>query len=174
MKTILVFVQTLDGKITKWGNPVVRAWSSQEDQNYFREVMKSSRLTIMGSNTYSVDQTKPRPGHLLIVMTSHPADFKIKEIPGQIEFSNESPSELTERFKREGCEQMLMVGGAQAATSFLKEKKIDEIWITIEPSIFGSGGSFVNNEDLSIELRLQSAEKLNEKGTMLMKYSVIK
>jgi dihydrofolate reductase len=174
MKTILVFVQTLDGKITKWGNPVVRAWSSQEDQNYFMEVMKSSRLTFMGSNTYNVDQTKARPGHLLIVMTSRPSDYRTKEIPGQIEFSNKSPSELTERFKREGYEQLLMVGGAQSATSFLKEQKADEIWITVEPIIFGSGGCFVNNEDLTIDLRLLSAEKLNEKGTMLIKYSVIK
>ena len=34
MKTILVFVSTLDGKITKWGDAHVKSWSSQKDQEF--------------------------------------------------------------------------------------------------------------------------------------------
>ena len=68
------------------------------------------------------------------------------EVPGQIEFTNESPVELTTRFKSKGHKQMLVVGGPHVATSFLKEQLIDELWLTIEPKIFGTGGNFATDE----------------------------
>ena len=66
------------------------------------------------------------------------------------------------------------MGGAHISTSFLKAKLIDELWLTIEPKIFGTGGSLVINENLDIELRLLSVEKVNERGTLITKYKVIK
>ena len=52
MKTILIFVSTLDGKITKWGNPKIRFWSSQEDQDYFDRIWNETRVIVMGKATY--------------------------------------------------------------------------------------------------------------------------
>jgi len=69
---------------------------------------------------------------------------------------------------------VLIVGGAQIATAFLKEQLIDELWLTIEPRIFGNGASFVTDEKLDIDLSLISTEKINERGTLITKYSVIK
>jgi dihydrofolate reductase len=69
MKTILVFVSTSDGKVTKWGNPYVRSWSSKNDQDYFNKIWNDTRLIIMGSNTYNADPIKPSSNHLLVIMT---------------------------------------------------------------------------------------------------------
>jgi dihydrofolate reductase len=68
---------------------------------------------------------------------------------------------------------MLVAGGAQIATSFLKEELIDELWLTIEPKIFGSGKNFVADEKLNIKLDLLSSEKVNERGTLINKYKII-
>jgi dihydrofolate reductase len=171
MKTILVFVQTADGKITKWGYPIVRSWSSKEDQDYFSSLMKKSELTVVGSNTFNSDPFKPSPGHLLVVMTGHPERFQT--LPGSIEFSNFSPAELVNEYSAR-YDQMLIVGGPHLATSFLRENLIDEIWLTIEPRIFGSGGNFVTDQNLDIRLQLKSLEKINNSGTLILKYSVIK
>ncbi|CAN5388483.1 hypothetical protein BH11BAC5_BH11BAC5_23810 [soil metagenome] len=46
MKVILVFVSTLDGKITKWGNPHVKDWSSQKDQEYYKELWNHAWLQL--------------------------------------------------------------------------------------------------------------------------------
>jgi riboflavin biosynthesis pyrimidine reductase len=35
--------------------------------------------------------------------------------------------------------QMMIVGGPHAATSFLKDQLIDELWLTFEPKVFGTG-----------------------------------
>ena len=62
----------------------------------------------------------------------------------------------------------------EQTTSFLKEQLIDEVWLTIEPKIFGTGGNFVIEEELDIDLKLLSCEKVNEQGTLITKYAVIK
>jgi dihydrofolate reductase len=174
MKTILIFVSTLDGKVTKWGSPHVKLWSSHQDQDYYKKVWNESRLIIMGSNTFNAESFKPSANHQLIIMTRHPDKYKSLEVRGEIEFTNESPVELTARFKSKGHKQMLVVGGPHVATSFLKEQLIDELWLTFEPRIFGIGGNFATDENLDINLRLIHCEKVNEQGTLITKYAVLK
>jgi len=174
MKTALIFVSTLDGKVTKWGESNVRLWSSEEDQKYFKKTWNASKLLIMGSNTFDADPLKPSPNHLLIIMTRDPSRYKEYEVSGQLEFSDDSPIQLVSRFEKEGYEQMLVVGGAHIGTSFLKEQLIDELWLTIEPKIFGTGSNFAIDEKLDIGLRLISCDKVNEQGTLITKYAVKK
>jgi dihydrofolate reductase len=174
MKTILIFVSSLDGKVTKWGEPNVRSWSSHQDQDYYKKVWNESRLIVMGSATYEADTFNPSPDHQIIVMTGHPDRYKNFEIPGQMEFTNETPAELSSRFKIKGHQQMLVVGGPHIATSFLKEQLIDELWLTIEPKIFGIGVNFATDAKLDINLRLIQSEKVNDQGTLITKYAVLK
>ena len=174
MKVILIFVTNLDGKVTKWGDPHVFRWSSPEDQAYFKKTWKESPLVIMGSGTFDYDPVKPDPNKLLVIMTRTPEEYTKYVVPGQLEFSNETPTQLVERYKAAGYKQMLMVGGAHVATSFFKEQLIDEVWLTLEPKIFGKGGNFVVEQELDVELKRISLETVNERGTMIMKYEVIK
>ena len=174
MKTILIFVSSLDGKITKWGEANVRLWSSHQDQDYYKKVWNESRLIVMGSTTFNADTFNPSPDHLMIVMTGHPDRYKTAEVPGQIEFTNETPVELIARFTNKGYQQMLVIGGPHIATSFLKEQLIDELWLTIEPKIFGSGGNFAIDAKLDIDTRLIQFEKVNDQGTLITKYAVLK
>jgi dihydrofolate reductase len=173
MKIILVLVSSLDGKVTLWNDPFVRKWSSKADQEYFNKIWNDSPLIVMGSNTYNADPPKSLKNNLLIIMTSAPEDYKKHEVPGRIEFTDMQPSLLAGTFGDKGYEQMVVVGGPHIATSFLKAHLINELWLTFEPRIFGSGESFVINENLDIFLQLISYEKVNEQGTMIMKYRVV-
>jgi dihydrofolate reductase len=172
VKKILIFVSTLDGKITKWGDPHIRSWSSKNDQDHFDLIWNDTRIIVMGNNTYKPDPVKPSAKHLFVVMTRNPVKYKSKEIPGQLEFTKESPAQLVSRFEKEGEEKMLIVGGAQIATSFLRAQLIDELWLTIEPKIFGQGGNFVIEEKLDINLKLVSCTRVNNLGTLVTKYMV--
>lgn len=173
MKIVLVFVATLDGKVTRWEDPFVRKWSSEADQKYFSGIWKNSELIVMGSSTFNADPPKPSKKSLLIVMTHQPAKYKESEVPGHIEFTDESPSRLASRFEQEGYEQMVVVGGPHVATSFFKEDLPDELWLTVEPRIFGSGDSFVIKEKMDVKLQLLSYEKVNELGTLILKYAIL-
>ncbi|HXB44562.1 MAG TPA: dihydrofolate reductase family protein [Puia sp.] len=174
MKTILIFVSTLDGKVTKWDQSRVSLWSSHQDQDYYKKIWNESRLIVMGSNTFTADIVNPSASHQIIIMTSHPDKYKSLEISGQIEFTNELPSALVSRFKIKGHQQMLIVGGPHVATSFLKEQLIDELWLTFEPKIFGQGSNFATDVALDISLRLIDIERVNDQGTLITKYAVLR
>jgi dihydrofolate reductase len=173
MRIILVFVSTLDGKITRWGDPKVSSWTSEEDKKYFRKTWNEAPLIVMGSNTYRAEKLRSVKDHLIVVMTRHPSTCKDMEERGRLEFSDESPAQLAARFEKANFESMLVVGGAHIATSFLKAGLINEIWLTIEPKIFGKGGNFVIEQELDLELRLISCEQVNPEGTLITKYKVL-
>jgi dihydrofolate reductase len=174
MKTILIFVSTLDGKITRWGNPKVSLWSSHQDHEYYMKVLRESPVVVMGSNTFKADTFKPTGDQQIIIMTSHSERYRDKVVPGHFEFTDESPRELFNRFNNRGFQQMLVVGGPHVATSFLQEQLIDELWLTLEPRIFGSGGNFVTEFNLDVALILKHCEVVNEQGTLITRYSVLK
>lgn len=174
MKTILIFVSTLDGKITRWGEPDIRSWSSKYDQEHFDAIWNETRVIIMGSGTYNPDPVSPGPDHLFLVMTKRPEEYKNKERKGRLEFTSEKAGKLVSRFEKDGEEKLLVVGGPHIATLFLKDQLIDELWLTFEPRIFGRGGNLVIDEQLDIELRLLSYSKVNDEGTIVTKYQVLK
>lgn len=174
MKVILVFVSSLNGKVTKWNNPLVKSWSSKEDQDYFRNLLDNSELIITGSNSYFADPLPPSDKHLIIVMSSHADDYKGNEIKGMVEFSAEFPTDLVNRFEAEGYTMMTVVGGPGVATCFLKNNLVDELWLTFEPKIFGAGKNLVQDDLFVVDLELISIEKVNDRGTLISKYSVIK
>jgi dihydrofolate reductase len=174
MKVILVFVSTLNGKITRGSDPEVRKWSSESDQIHYERIWKESDLIVMGSRTYFLNVITPSPSRLVLVMTGNPGIYKDREIPGQIEFTEKGPSELVNEFSRRNYELMTVVGGAHLATSFLKEKLVDELWLTIEPCIFGKGQDLIINDDIEVQLELKEIERVNDKGTLISKYGIIR
>lgn len=173
MKTILIFVSTLDGKITKWGDPMIRSWSSRADQVQFDAIWNNTRVIIMGSGTYNPDPLKVDSKHHFIVMTRKLSKYDGSKVPGLLEFTNDTPKQIIDRFEKDE-NAVLVVGGSHIATSFLKAQLIDELWLTLEPKIFGAGANFVTDEELNIDLRLISVEQINEQGTILTKYRVIR
>jgi dihydrofolate reductase len=180
MKIILIDVSSLDGKLTKWKGNDIYEWSSREDFMHFQKVKAANNLIVMGSGTFKrvkdIEQAglKPEKERLRIILTSKPQRYSRFIVPGQMEFSNETPQELVGRLEKEGFKQMLLVSGGKVATSFFKEQLIDELWLTLEPKIFGSGEPLVREGCFDINLKLLSMEKLNTQGTLLLKYQIIK
>jgi dihydrofolate reductase len=180
MKVILIDVSSVNGKLTKGTDTNVYDWSSPEDLAHFQKVKSENNLLIMGSGTFEKVKDienaglKPEADKLRIVLTSNPEKYKEFEVKGQLEFSEEKPEELIKRLEENGYKQILLVSGGKVATSFFEGKLIDEIWITIEPYIFGTGEPMVQEKDFNIKLQLLSYERLNNQGTLLLKYKVIK
>lgn len=173
MKIILAMVSSLDGKITKGNSPNIYEWTSKEDQEYFFSLIAMSNAIIMGSKTYKAVKHRIRLQKKLlrIVLTKNPEKYSHEIVSGQLEFSNESPKELVSRLKKTGYKKILVVGGEKVNTSFLKAKLIDELYLTIEPVVFGKGKNLFEEIELRKSLQLISLRRLNKKGTLLLKYS---
>ena len=174
MKVILVTVMSLDGKTTKNDNPDIYHWSSPEDQKHFFGLREKSKLLIMGRRTY--DHAKHliehKKGRLRIVLTSNPE--KYQTLPDLLEFTSDSPKKLLDKLTKRGFKEAVLLGGATTSTAFAKEKCIDEVWLTVEPYLFGKGHAIFENEFVDLSLKILSLKKLNQQGTLLLKYKVIK
>lgn len=175
MKIILVMVTSLDGRSTRGTETDNHTWTSREDQAHFMKVLGEARLVIMGSATYTParDQMQHTDKKLRVVITRTPEEYESQKIDGQLEFTNEKPTELLKRLESQGYTEGLLVGGARTNTEFFKEGLVTELWQTLEPKILGRGNGIIGDEKVDVSLRLLSSEKINERGTLLLKYAVI-
>jgi dihydrofolate reductase len=168
MKIILLAAVTLDGKIARNQTHFVD-WVSREDRQRFISITKEAGVIIMGHNTFA---TLPAPlkGRLHIVMSTKPNEKR--SIPGIVEFTNLAPEELLNRLEERGYVEAVLIGGAQVNTLFLRCEKVNEVWLTIEPRIFGAGLSLFEEVALDVRVKLLEIEQLNAEGTVLLKYQV--
>lgn len=176
MKLTLVMVTSLDGRSTQKGHGTdIHYWTSKEDQAHFQRVIESASLLIMGSATYEPARgyMQHREGRKRVIITRDPSKYESEKIDGQLEFTNENPTELLKRLESEGYTEGYLVGGAHTNTEFFKQKLVTNLWQTLEPKVLGIGNGLVGEEEIDVSLRLESFEKLNEKGTLLLRYSVI-
>lgn len=172
MKIILLMVTSVDGKSTK-GNLGPRSWASKEDQEYFFNTIKENDLMVMGRGTYEGVKSNMKLSlkMLKIVLTKNSKKFEKQSVKGQLEFSSESPKQLVKRLETLGFSKMLLVSGEKINSAFFKDKLIDEVWLTLEPKIFGQGKGIID-KSMEVNLKLKSVEKLNTEGTLLLKYYV--
>jgi dihydrofolate reductase len=168
MKITMVMVMTIDGKIARNEHHYVD-WSSKEDKRVFYSTTKKAGVLILGHNTFQTFPS-PLPGRLHIVITSH-AD-ELQSIPDQVEYTSRSPEEIVADLEARGHHEAVLAGGAQINALFLKAGLVDEISLTVEPVIFGSGIDLIRGADFDIHARLLSVEKLNEGGTLHLLYSL--
>lgn len=165
---------SLNGFITDRDNPDVTTWTSAEDKAFFRAQKDASDAIIMGKNTYIAMSRviKPEPERLRLVLTNNPDDYSEKTIDGQLEFSDSTPSVVVEGLKKRGLKNVMIAGGSHVYSSFLSAGLINELKVTVEPIFFASGTPLLSNLDKTYNLDLVSSEKLNDRGTMLLSYSV--
>lgn len=172
----MVMLASVDGKITRGSDPNIYNWTSKEDQKYFFSLIKKSNLIIMGRQTYEAVRPviKLEKGKLRMVLTRSPDKYANKSTKGQLEFSDETPEKLINRLSILGYKVALLVGGSIINGLFLKQKLVDELYLTIEPKIFGSGKNIAEEQLLNTKLQLKSVKKINKTGTLLLKYRVNK
>lgn len=166
MKIILMCAITLDGKIARNEHHFVD-WSSREDKKLFFGVTKRAGVLVIGNNTYKTFSA-PLPGRLHVVMTTDVSD-KVG-MPGQVEYTSASPEEIAADLAARGYDEVIVAGGGQVNTLFLKAGLINELYLTLEPVVFGSGIDLFRSGEIDARWRLESAEKLNEIGSLHLRY----
>lgn len=169
-----MMAMTADGKIAKSSDHFPN-WTSKEDKKMFAQVTKEHGVVIMGDKTFFTFP-RPLPDRLNVVFTleKNPSSIeKVKWVSGD-------PKKVLEELEKEGYKSAILGGGAQLNSQFLRHGLIDEIWLTIEPKIFGEGlGIFSGergsnkNENLEADLELIDLAKINQ-NSILVKYKVIK
>jgi dihydrofolate reductase len=174
MRITLIAAQSLDGFITKHDTPG-SAFASAEDQAHLRSALAGFDCSIMGAKTYRIARDQIRR-HLSaprrrIVLTRTPDAHASDAVPGLLEFSAARPARLLADLAAQGCSRCALLGGAQIHSLFLQAGLVNELWLTLEPVLFGAGTPLLS-EPTDTRLRLLADEALSL-NTRLMKYEVL-
>ena len=177
MQVTLIAVQSLDGCITRHGMPGA-GFASGADQAHFRAALRQFDCSVMGRATYETlhqnGTLPPAPGRRRIVLTRSPERFIAGDRRGLDgpEFSAAAPAEIVARLRADGHRACAVLGGGQIHSLFLEAGLVDELWLTIEPRLFGGGTRLIAGP-ADVRLRLQSHELLGE-DVLLLKYAVVR
>lgn len=175
MKVVCVMVQSVNGKTTRGGDPRIFRWTSPEDQRHFAAMVANATLIVMGRETYEAAKKaiRPEPGKVRIVLTSTPKKYAKAAIPGQLEFRKDTPNSLVQEFDGEH-ETLLLAGGGKVNAQFFDAGLVDELYITLEPVMFSSTNELVFGLKDQVRLKLISSARMNDRGTMLLHYRVLR
>ena len=166
MKKISLFIaMSLDGYIADSEGSV--SWLSgqgNDDSNIdaYSDFVKDIDTVIMGRNTYHQIVTELSPNEwvyddfITYVITHNP-----KASSDKIRFTNENPIELLKKLQKENGKGIWICGGANLIQQLIREDIIDCYYITIIPTILGSGIRLFEETDHEIKLRLLKTQLYN-------------
>ena len=148
---------SVNGYIAKENNET--PWSDEIWKSYYKTAKKFKAI-VLGSITYEImkanDEFNKIGNPFTVVVTS-------KEFVNNSNFTFvKSPKEALKILNEKGFSNALIVGGGKLNASFMKEKLIDEIYLDIEPLIFGKGVKLFYDENFESKLILLKISKLSK------------
>lgn len=165
MRCIAIVATTIDGKIALDAGHF-SDWTSPEDKDFLHKMLDELDVIVVGNNTYKT-AIEPLSKRNCIVFTSSVAISERKS--GRLFLVNAQTADV--RKILETYKTVAILGGTQTYTYFLENNLLDEIYLTIEPLVFGRGlNLFESTKDINTHFRLESTKKLNEKGSLLLHY----
>lgn len=166
-KFIAFVAISVDGKISLKAK-TVPDWTSPEDWNFLQKSLTTMDAVIVGRNTYQAAAKRLRKRHTFVLST------QIKNIQrrGLVTFIN--PSNVNLKDTLQTYKTVAVLGGGAVYRFMLEHNLLDEIFVTVEPLIFGRGKDMVVGGTKISNLYLISIKKLNRQGTILIHYKIKK
>jgi dihydrofolate reductase len=142
-------------------------WSSKEDKQLFVQLTKEAGVMVMGSTTFNLFP-KPLPGRKHVVYTR-----SLNQKPQEnVTYTTKKPADIVAELAKEGFEKIAIIGGQKIYDLFLQSRVADEVYLVVEPFLFGDGIKFIHSQtDQTLELI--ESKSLN-KNTVMLHYKVIK
>lgn len=174
MRCVLIVAQSLDGFITRHDAPGA-GWASAADQCWFRDALADFDCSVMGRVTYASARTQIRAagnnGRQRVIVTRNPTALAADTVPGSIHFTAAAPPAILAELAAAGRHRCALLGGAQIHDAFLAAGVVDELWVTIEPRLFGAGTPIVHARQ-DRRLRLIGHTRLDDSDSIVLRYAI--
>lgn len=163
MEVFIIAAVSANGMIGQSVKQSSLTWTSKEDLKFFIEKTKEAGVMIMGHSTFKTIG-KPLPGRLMIVMTRTPEKFE--NIDGELIYTSDSPQQILAELKVQGFNNVAIAGGSQVYSLFLESGLVTDLYLTVEPVIFGDGIPLIGEMD-RVDLELIETKQMGEHATMM-------
>ena len=156
---------SVDGRIslTKKTPP---DWTSKEDWRFFQNSLARTEAVIVGRNTYQAAAARLRKRNTFVLSRR----LQGVRRRGTVTFVNPAYVNLAEFLRQ--YKTVAVLGGGMVYSTMLKSGLLDEIFVTLEPFIFGRGKEMFSAGTRTTRLHLLSARQLNRAGTLLLHYRI--
>ena len=94
-------------------------------------------------------------------LTTYVVTHSPKASSDKIHFTNENPVLLLKKLREEGGKGIWICGGANLVQQLVKKDMLDRYYITVIPTILGSGLRLFEKADHEIKLRLLKTRSYN-------------
>lgn len=162
---------SLDGRIAG-AEKSFGPYSSQEDSDFLQKKIAESDVLLMGRKTYEQHVTKVKKP--MIIFTSQAeGGIEITEKDGHIiHLFQDSAQELINLLDAMQYKTVTCLGGSEIYHWCLEQKLATDLFLSIEPVIFGEGKNLLHGGYLQhfSDWKLNSHQQLNDQGTLLMHY----
>lgn len=158
MRVFIIAAITVNGFIGRHKDELAN-WTSKADKKLFVELTKRASVIVMGGTTYRTIG-RPLPGRRNIVYSRSPI------AQAGIETTAETPKNLIARLEKEGHTEAAICGGATIYDMFMQAGAVDELYLTIEPQLFGRGVPLFGDIPAT-RLKLLDHQQLSENVLML-------
>lgn len=170
-RLILIAAQSLDGFIARHGQPGTD-FCSEADSAFLSSALKDFDSLIFGRKTFDTlrhrilnSKTKR---FLRKILTRSPDAYRDLAQADQVEFTDAPPADILAELARRGRRRCALLGGGEAYTRFLEAGLVDELWLTLEPRLFGIGTPLATRA-LDLAFALDATSRLTP-DTLLLKY----
>jgi dihydrofolate reductase len=163
---IAIAAVTIDGKIARHPGQFTD-WTSPEDKTFLRSMLDQSDAVVVGNNTYKTAEG-PLSKRNCIVFTRSVQDTE-RRGSNLLYYNGDGKSSIEAILEPHRLVSVL--GGMQIYSYFLERDLIDEVYLTIEPIVFGQGLDLFHCKDQATrKFRLVAVRELNRQGSVLLHY----
>lgn len=155
---------SMDGKIAAHEKHFSN-WTSPEDKTFMRALLAKCDVVIVGNSTYKTAK-KPLSKRNCIVLTRS-VKSTVRNSPNLL-YLNTKGANLKRTIQNAGYKKIAILGGAQTYSYCLEHGMLDDLYLTIEPVVFGAGVPLFAGKYKLRKVKIVSTKKLNTKGTLLI------
>ncbi len=159
---------TANGMIAKSDNDT--SWISADEWNSYSSAVRKAKCLIVGHKTYDILTKQPEFKELeniqLVVLSTK--NFATLSPNHVVAKSPKQALDLLENFN-----EIIVAGGGIINAAFLAENLVDEIYLDIEPIVFGEGIPIFKGKNFERNLRLIGQKKITDNEIQLH-YEVLK
>lgn len=166
MRKISLFIaMSLDGYIAdSQGSVDWLVGQGNDDGNIdvYSEFVKDIDTVLMGWNTYHQIVTELSPDEWIYDdFTTYVVTHNKPISSDKIRFTDENPVKLVKKLREENGKDVWICGGANLIQQLVSEDLVDSYYITVIPTILGSGIRLFGNTKHEIKLRLLNIQSYN-------------
>ena len=167
MKVVLYMAITVNGFIAKENHET--PWSNEEWESYSNTVQEFGNI-IIGKKTYEVMKKSNEFSNIKNPFTVVITNQDNTEKSANFAFVK-TPQKALDLLKEKGFNKALVAGGGIINSLFLQQNLINEVYLDIEPIIFGKGITLFKECDFEAKLELISTKQLSN-NTIQLHYRV--